>query len=63
MTVKTHNTTTARVREVGHFYAAGLPTAGKTVLLATVIDQALARGDRLVVRDPKDKSRQTTGPK
>lgn len=43
----------ARSREVGHFYAVGLPGAGKTVLLTSAIDQALARGDRLIVHDPK----------
>jgi len=40
-------------REVGHLYVVGLPGAGKTVLLTSLIRQALARGDRLIIHDPK----------
>lgn len=43
----------SRTREVGHLYAVGLPGAGKTVLLTSIIDQALGRGDRVVIHDPK----------
>jgi hypothetical protein len=43
----------SRTREVGHLYAVGLPGAGKTVLLTSLIDQALVRGDRLILHDPK----------
>lgn len=43
----------SRTREVGHLYVVGLPGAGKTVLLTSIIDQALARGDRLILHDPK----------
>ena len=40
-------------REVGHVYAVGLPGAGKTVVLTAAIDQALHRGDRVILHDPK----------
>jgi hypothetical protein len=43
----------ARSREVGHVYAVGLPGSGKTVLLTSIIDQAIARGDRIILHDPK----------
>lgn len=42
----------ARAREVGHLYVVGLPGSGKTVVLTSVIDQVLARGDRVVLHDP-----------
>ena len=42
----------ARSREVGHVYAVGLPGSGKTVLLTGLIDQAIARGDRIILHDP-----------
>ena len=43
----------SRTREVGHLYCVGLPGSGKTVVLRSLIDQAIARGDRTVVHDPK----------
>ncbi|NYE30637.1 hypothetical protein HDE78_003612 [Rhodanobacter sp. K2T2] len=43
----------ARSREVGHVYAVGLPGSGKTVLLTSIIDQAITRGDRIILHDPK----------
>ena len=43
----------ARSREVGHVYAVGLPGSGKTVVLTSIIDQAIARGDRIILHDPK----------
>jgi type IV secretory pathway TraG/TraD family ATPase VirD4 len=39
--------------EVEHLYIEGLTGGGKTVLLESIIDQILARGDRLVLFDPK----------
>jgi hypothetical protein len=43
----------ARKREVGHMYICGLPGSGKTVLLSSIIRQALRRGDLVFVHDPK----------
>ena len=43
----------ARKREVGHIYLVGLPGAGKTVTLSSVISQARERGDRVLLHDPK----------
>lgn len=43
----------SRGTETGHIYAVGLPRSGKTVLLTSIIEQVLERGDRLVVHDPK----------
>lgn len=43
----------ARSRETSHLYAVGLTGGGKTVLLQSIIDQTLARGDRLIVHDIK----------
>lgn len=42
-----------RKREVGHIYLVGLPGAGKTVTLSSVISQARERGDRVLLHDPK----------
>jgi len=39
--------------ELAHLYIAGLTGGGKTVLLAWIIHQLLARGDRIVLFDPK----------
>ncbi len=43
----------ARKREVGHIYLVGLPGAGKTVTLSSIISQARERGDRLLFLDTK----------
>lgn len=43
----------SRTREVGHFVVAGLPGSGKTTLIVGIIGQALRRGDRLIIHDPK----------
>jgi hypothetical protein len=43
----------ARAREVGHAMLIALPDSGKSVLLRLVLDQALARGDRIIAHDPK----------
>jgi len=43
----------SRGTETGHIYAVGLPRSGKTVLLTSLIDQVVARGDRCVLHDPK----------
>ena len=43
----------ARRTELAHLYVEGLTGGGKTVLLESLIDQILARGDRLVLFDPK----------
>lgn len=43
----------SRTREVGHIAVAGLPGAGKTVLLTAITQQALGRGDRVLLHDPK----------
>jgi len=43
----------ARSRETSHLYVVGLTGGGKTVLLNSIIDQALSRGDRLIVHDVK----------
>ncbi len=43
----------ARAREVGHALLIALPDSGKSVLLRLVLDQALARGDKVIVHDPK----------
>jgi hypothetical protein len=42
-----------RKREAGHIYLVGLPGAGKTVTLSSVISQARERGDRVLLHDPK----------
>lgn len=43
----------ARKREVGHLYVCGLPGSGKTVLLSSIVRQAVARGDLVFLHDPK----------
>lgn len=43
----------SRKREAGHIYCAGLPGGGKTVLLSSIINQVRARGDKLLIHDPK----------
>ncbi|MDE3149964.1 MAG: type IV secretion system DNA-binding domain-containing protein [Acidobacteriota bacterium] len=43
----------ARKREVGHVYLVGLPGAGKTVTLSSVISQVRERGDRILLHDTK----------
>ncbi len=43
----------ARSQEVRHIVANGLVGGGKTVLLTNIIDQVLARGDRVLIHDPK----------
>lgn len=43
----------SRTREVAHLSLVGLPGAGKTVLANSIVAQALARGDRAIVHDPK----------
>lgn len=43
----------SRKQEVRHIVAIGATGVGKTVLLTSLIDQALARGDRVVIHDPK----------
>ena len=43
----------ARKREVGHLYLVGLPGAGKTVTLSSVIAQARERADRTLLNDSK----------
>lgn len=43
----------SRTREVAHISLVGLPGAGKTVLANSVVAQALERGDRAIVHDPK----------
>jgi len=43
----------SRTREVSHLAVYGLPGAGKTVLLRGLLKQALDRGDRVLVHDPK----------
>lgn len=43
----------SRGTETGHIYAVGLPRSGKTVLLTSLIDQVIARGDRCLIHDPK----------
>lgn len=43
----------SRAREAGSFYVAGVMGSGKTVVLNTIVEQAIARGDRVVLHDPK----------
>jgi len=43
----------SRTREVSHLAVYGLPGAGKTVLLRGLLRQALERGDRVLLHDPK----------
>jgi hypothetical protein len=43
----------SRTRETAHMLVVGLPGAGKTTLLYSMVRQALDRGDRLLVHDPK----------
>lgn len=43
----------SRTTEVGHMYVVGVPGSGKTVLLTSMIDEALSRGDRVLIHDPK----------
>jgi hypothetical protein len=43
----------SRKQEVRHMVVVGSTGGGKTVLLTSLIDQALARGDRVVLLDPK----------
>lgn len=43
----------ARRTEVAHLYVEALTSGGKTVLLEAIIDQVRARGDRIVIFDPK----------
>ncbi|MBN8726423.1 MAG: type IV secretion system DNA-binding domain-containing protein [Xanthomonadales bacterium] len=43
----------ARTQETRHIVVVGTTGSGKTALLTGLIDQALARGDRLVLHDPK----------
>ena len=43
----------SRARETGAFYVAGVMGSGKTALLNTVIENVLARGDRVLLHDPK----------
>lgn len=43
----------ARAQEVRHFVVNGVTGGGKTVLLTGMIDQALQRGDRVIIHDPK----------
>ncbi len=43
----------SRTQEVGHIYVVGVPGAGKTVLLQSLVDQILIRGDRIILHDPK----------
>ncbi|WP_147653681.1 type IV secretion system DNA-binding domain-containing protein [Vulcaniibacterium gelatinicum] len=43
----------SRARETAHMLVVGLPGAGKTTLLYAIVSQALARGDRVLVHDPK----------
>lgn len=43
----------ARRTEVAHLYVEALTSGGKTVLLEAIIDQLRARGDRVVIFDPK----------
>lgn len=39
--------------ELAHLYVEGLTNGGKTVLIESIIDQLIARGDRIVLFDPK----------
>jgi hypothetical protein len=39
--------------ELAHLYIEGLTNGGKTVLIESIVDQLLARGDRIVLFDPK----------
>jgi len=43
----------SRTREVGHTIIAGLPGSGKTTIISAIIAQALWRGDRAIIHDPK----------
>lgn len=43
----------SRTRETGGFYLAGVSDSGKTTLLNSIIEPAIARGDRLLLHDPK----------
>lgn len=43
----------SRGTETGHLYAVGVPRSGKTVLVTSICDALRARGDRLLIFDPK----------
>ncbi len=43
----------ARQTEVGHGLIVAQPNSGKTVVLADALDHALARGDKVLLHDPK----------
>ena len=43
----------ARQTEVGHGLLVAQPNSGKTVVLADALDHALARGDKVLLHDPK----------
>lgn len=43
----------SRTREVGHFSLVGLPGSGKTVVINNMVAQVIARGDRVILHDPK----------
>jgi len=43
----------SRKREVSHFNVVGLPGAGKTVIINSVIAQVIARNERSIIHDPK----------
>lgn len=43
----------ARTQETRHLVCVGTTGAGKTAFLTSLIDQALERGDRLLIHDPK----------
>lgn len=43
----------ARSTETGHILATGLPGSGKTVLLTSIVRQAMRRGDMVFLHDPK----------
>jgi len=43
----------SRTRETGGFYVVGVTDSGKTTLLNSIIEPVLARGDRVLLHDPK----------
>ncbi|WP_440998144.1 type IV secretion system DNA-binding domain-containing protein [Arhodomonas sp. SL1] len=51
--IRLGDVTLSRQREVAHFYLLGLPGSGKTVTIATIVYQVLARGEKLLLHDPK----------
>lgn len=43
----------SRTREVAHFFINGVPGAGKTVIIDSIIQQIIARDERMIVHCPK----------